>query len=66
MLRAWLVANRLIHHETAILEVAGRYASVEDLGMLSEEDMQTISASMTPVESARFAAAAIRDDRGEK
>lgn len=62
LLRSWLVENRLIHHETKILEVAGRYTSVEDLGLLSEEDMQTISASMMPVEATRFATAVARNE----
>jgi hypothetical protein len=50
----WLMENRLMHHEKTILDVTGQHAAVEDLEMLTEQDVAEISAKMTRVEALRF------------
>ena len=41
-LRIWLAEQRLIHHEANVLAVAGRYAAVEDMPELPDEDIEQI------------------------
>ena len=50
----WLQANRLMHHEQGILEIAGEHTSVEDLKFLNEDELAEITAKMTRVEGLRF------------
>ena len=54
---AWLMENRLMHHEKTVLDVAGQHAAIEDFVLLTEEDLAEIGSKMTRVEGLRFAAA---------
>lgn len=55
--RKWLGKNRLLQHEGKIAELCGEYTAVDDLPLLDQEDLDTITSIMTKVEAARFVAA---------
>ena len=55
--QAWLGKQRIQRHTTAIVRVVGRDASMQDLKLLAEEDVEDLSGGMTRVEKLRFAAA---------
>ena len=53
----WLDSQRLLHHQDVVTKVTGKNAIVDDLSLLSEENVEEISCAMTHVEKMRFQAA---------
>lgn len=53
----WLEKNRLTRHEIRIAEIAGPDRGIDDLPLLSEEDVAALISTMTNVEARRFEAA---------
>jgi hypothetical protein len=53
-LREWLEANRLVHHERKIIELAGPGFALSDLVSCTEEEIGSFAATMTSVEARRF------------
>jgi hypothetical protein len=55
--RDWLGVNRLLHHESNIIEVCGLYVTADDFPLMCKEDQDAITSAMTNLEAARFVAA---------
>jgi hypothetical protein len=64
-LHAWLGEQRLLRHLVNVVRVAGPDASIADLALLSEENLEELTAAMTHVEAGRLKGA-VQTLRGEQ
>jgi hypothetical protein len=64
-LHAWLGEQRLLRHLVNVVRVAGPDASIADLALLSEGNLEELTAAMTHVEAGRLKGA-VQTLRGEQ